>query len=118
MVHFRNLLIIFVTIMAVMWTYMAMADGTATADRYITVDQDIWSFLKYVGVMFLGILSWAAVQLISSLKSLVSQVTDLNITVKVTQNEIMLIKEDVSEINSKIEKQDYRILQLEKAQKN
>lgn len=115
-VHFRNLVIIFVSIIGMFFSYIVVADGTN--ERYIQVDQDIWSFLKYVGIMFLGVLSWAGVQLVTSIRSLVKNVTDLSLTAHLTQQEIIHIKNDVAEIKKRQDFHSERLHELEKAQRN
>lgn len=114
--HFRNLVIIIIAVSGTLFSYIVVADSSN--QRYIQVDQDIWSFLKYVGVMFMAVIGWAGIQLVTSMKSLVRNVTDLNITVRITQNEIMQIKNEVAEINQKYERHGIRILELEKHQRN
>jgi amino acid permease len=115
-IHFRNLVIIFVSIIGMFFSYIVVADSTN--ERYIQVDQDIWSFLKYVGIMFLGVLSWAGVQLVTSIRSLVKNVTELSITAHITQQEIIHIKDDVAEIKQRQDYHSKRLHDLEIAQHN
>ncbi len=87
-------------------------------NHYVQVDQDIWSFLKYVGVVFMGLLVWIGKEMIGSFKMLTKTIDDLNVTVRVNNEDVKHIKEDVSEIKESIVRHDARINTLEKNQKN
>ncbi len=111
-IHFRNYIIIGISITFLMFSYVVIADSSNA--HYVEVDQDIWSFLKYVGVIFLGVLSWIGIQLVLSMKSLVKNVGDLNLTANLTQLEVKTIKDDVSEIKGSINEHDRQIRALER----
>ena len=114
--HFRNFVILFVTLTGMLWSYVVIADSAN--QHYVQVDQDIWSFLKYLGVLLLAVLTWIGAQAVSIVKNLVVQLSELNVTAKITQREVVDIRADVQEINRKLEGHDLRLLQLEKAQHN
>lgn len=114
--HFRNMVITAMIIIFLLFSYVAI--GEATSERYIEVDQDIWSFLKYVGVLFLGLLVWAAKDMVTQLKVLGAQFGELNTSVSKNTDNITDIKDEVKEISRKIEAHDTRIFQLERNQRN
>jgi hypothetical protein len=114
--RFRNMVIVSMIIVFLLFSYVVIGDSVS--QRYIEVDQDIWSFLKYVGVLFLGLLAWAALDMVSQVKRLVVQVNALNVSVKVNNTEVEQIKNDVAEIKSTLNSHDMRFRELERNQRN
>lgn len=114
--HFRNFVILFVTLSGMLWSYVVIADSAN--QHYVYVDQDIWSFLKYLGILLLAVLTWISAQAVSIVKNLVSQLSELNVTAKITQREVVDIRADVQDIKRKLEGHDMRIHELEKSQRN
>lgn len=112
---FRNMVIIAVALMVTMITFVVIASPSDTGDaqHYVAVDNDIWSFLKYVGLMFLGLLCYIGRDLVVQLKNLFSTAVRLDKTVSLIDSKVGGIQSDVAEINEKQKKDDERIRVLE-----
>lgn len=102
------------SIMAPIGLYLLYIALTEIPDRYVEVDPDIWTFLKFVLVLFVGWIGWSLREGIGSIKRLDKTINVLEQTVAVNNKSVEVIQRDVSEINSKLEKHDERILDLEK----
>ena len=100
------------------YIFAALAQVSGSADHYVQVDQDVWGFLKYVGLLFMGLLIYIGREIVLALKSLIKSFNALNVTVSVNNEDVKHIKDDVSEIKETITRHDTRINTLEKNQKN
>lgn len=106
---FRNLVIIAVALMITIISFVVIAAPATSSDRYVSVDYDIWDFLKYVVGIFIAIIAYLFRELVVAIKSLLKTVEGLKISFALGQQNGEQIKEDVCDMKKIIEKHADRI---------
>ena len=83
-----------------------------------TVDNDVWDFLKYLGVLFVLLAAWQANRLVNTVDKLNDSLNELNTTVGLQKKDISSIRIDVSDISMTLKEHDDEIAELKRTNHN
>ena len=86
-----------------------------------TVDADIWNVIKYLLVLFIGVLIWQAQRLVGTQDKMANSLNDLAKDIAVmksnsdnTKEQLHRIVGDLDEVSEKIKDHEARIIHIER----
>lgn len=66
------------------------------------VDEDIWDFLRYVGVLFIGLAGWQFVRMVSAIDRLDKSINTMNERNSIIETKLTEHEKDIKEIKSEL----------------